>query len=369
MAETLPIIFNEDVEPVLERMAANFESKTGRSLAPGDVERLLMNSFAYECQRLRIEGNEALRQNIVRFSRGFMLDLLAEGVGVSRLAAAGATCTIEFTLVTGHTGVTIPSDIRVQSIDGKVIFKTVEQKIVAIGTNTVEIDAICTTDGAAGNDYIAGKIAIILDPQPFVSTAVNVDTSGGGVDAETDEELRERIYLAPSQFSVAGPTDAYKFFAKSAHPSIVDVAVDSPTPGTVKIYPLCNGGTLPTTAIKNAVTAICSDEKVRPLTDTVIVADPTLIDYDIEVEIELYDTAIQSEVEDAVNAALLEYKEANENKMGRDVIISQLSALATIKDKVYNTVVVEPVADVVVDVDEYAKCGSITVTVTGSNAG
>jgi hypothetical protein len=50
-------------------------------------------------------------------------------------------------------------------------------------------------------------------------------TTANGTDDETDEELRERIRLAPSQFSVAGPTGAYKFFAKSAHPSIVDVSV------------------------------------------------------------------------------------------------------------------------------------------------
>lgn len=365
----LPTIFNEEVQPVISRMKSRFEELTGRSLNAADIEVLLMNTFAYEAQLLRIEGNEAFRQNLVKFGTGNMLDYLAEGVGVTRLAAAGSTCTIEFTLVDGHSGVTIPADIRIQSLDGKVIFKTVEEKVVAIGVTTVEVDAICTTDGDAGNGYEAGKINIILDPQPFVSTAENTDETSGGVDAETDEELRERIYLAPSQFSVAGPRDAYKFFAKSAHPSIVDVAVDSPDPGEVVIYPLCDGGTLPSTTIKNLVAAICSDEKVRPLTDTVTVSDPTVENYDIEIELEIYDTAIEDEVQTEVEEILAVYKEVNENKMGRDVIVNQLIALSTVKDKVYKSNVIEPAADIVVGVNEYAKCGTITVTITGSNGG
>ncbi len=45
---------------------------------------------------------------------------------------------------------------------------------------------------------------------------------------EADENYIQRILLSPESFSTAGPELAYIYFAKSAHPDIVDVAVDVP---------------------------------------------------------------------------------------------------------------------------------------------
>lgn len=366
-----PQFFHEDGQLIIAEMKADMEGLLGRSLSPGDVEVLLINSFAYREKLLRIMANETARQCLVDFSRGDALGYLGALVGVVRLAATGASCILRFTMVEGHTGVVLPKGIRVQSIDGKVVFQTVEEKVVAEGTTTVDIEAICTTAGSVGNGYETGKISIILDPQPFVSTVTNTDTTNGGVDEENDEELRERIKLAPSSFSVAGPRDAYKFFAKSAHPSIVDVAVKdhTPNPGDVSIYPLLKDGGLPSTEILNVVQAICSDEKVRPMNDTVYVEAPTVVNYSINVELVLYAGAINAEVLAQVEAALTAFKNEGLNKLGRDVTRSTIMSKSKIEGKVYDVDVVQPAANVVVAPEEYANCTGITVTITGTNNG
>lgn len=369
MADIIPAVFEEDVPAKLKRMQLRLETALGRALAPADIEMLIANAFIYELQLFCIAGNQAFRQSIVHFSSGSMLEYLGELVGVKRLPASSAECTIQFNLVGGHNAVQIPAGIRVQSIDGNAIFTINNAVDAPIGTDSVTVSALCQTAGVIGNDYAAGKISIMLDPQPFITSAGNTDTTNGGSDAETDDQLKSRINLAPSSFSVAGPKGAYKYFAKSAHPTIVDVAVVTTTPGAITLYPLCADGTAPSTEIKAAVLAICDDEKVRPQNDTVLVDDPIVAGYSIEVQLVTYTGASNSDVIAQVTANLTAFKEERNNVLGMDVIVAQISALSTIKDKVYKPTVVSPSADIVADEKTYPKCTGITVTVIGSNNG
>ena len=43
---------------------------------------------------------------------------------------------------------------------------------------------------------------------------MNIDTSSGGADVESDDSLTRRIWLSPTTYSCAGPRDAYEFWAK-----------------------------------------------------------------------------------------------------------------------------------------------------------
>lgn len=368
MADLTKIQFvHEDANQVIAESKQYYETLLNRQIAPADIEMLLINGLAYREMLLRSGLNEAARQNMVSFSRGAALEYLGELVGVSRLPASGSLCTIQFQLVAGHNGVTIPEGLRVQSMDGQVIFQTVENKLVPAGTNTASLLCACTTSGAIGNSYAINTINIILDPQAFLSTAMNTDTTAGGADEETDDELRERIRLAPASYSVAGPIDAYKFFAKSAHPSIVDVAVTSPMPGQVNIYPLLDGGVLPSEEILDAVQAICNADKIRPLTDTVITGEPVTTDYEIEVELTLLTTAVNQQVINDVTTILNSFRDSRKNRLGLDVVRNKIAALCMLEGKVYDVNVVKPATDIEADPEMYTNCTDITVIVTGTH--
>jgi phage-related baseplate assembly protein len=367
MAELTAIQFvHEDAAQIIAESKAYLETLLSRQIAPADIEMLLIQALAYREQLIRSGLNEAARQNLVSFARSSALEYLGQLVGVNRLPAAGALCTIQFDLIAGHNGVTIPEGLRVQSTDGKIIFQTTQSKVCAIGVTTAQILAIASTPGIVGNGYAINKINIILDPQAFLSTAQNIDVTAGGADQETDDELRERIKLAPASFSVAGPVDAYKFFAKSASPSIVDVAVTSPEPGQVNIYPLLDGGVLPTTEILDAVQAICNGDKIRPLTDTVITDSPTVQNYAIVVDLTLLTTAVSATVQANVVSALNAYRDARKNKLGLDVVKAKLTALCMIEG-VYNAVVTSPSANIVADPEVYTNCAAITVNLVGTH--
>lgn len=366
----LPVFFSTDQDAIINDTVAYYEGLVGKKLAPTQTETLLINAFAYRELMLRIAANEAARQNLLDFAAYPMLDYLGELLNVNRLPAGAAQCTVVFTMVDDNPSLVIPAGVRIQSTDGKVVFKTLADINVAADTATAGVICECTVDGAIGNDYQPGDISVILDPQAFVASAANSDVSNSGSDAESDDPYRERIRLAPAAFSTAGPDEAYIFFAKSADPTIIDVAITSPLPGDVNIYPLVTGGTAPSDEIIAKVLAACNDEKVRPLNDNVSVLAPTAVNYHITVNITTLLDAIDADVVTAVTAALNAYALARQTKLGIDVVISQIigQCMLGLTDQIYEVAVAAPSTDVVIDESEYANCTSIIVNITGSNA-
>ena len=361
-----PVFIDINAQQIIDDTVTAYETATGKVLAPGQAERLLINAFAYREYLLRTAIQSAAEQNLVDFAVYPALDWLGVLVGVSRLSAVASECTIKLNLVDGHSAISIPSGIRIQSIDGQAIFATTETINVPVGVNSIVVNAQSLAEGIVGNGYAIGQVSVILDPQPYLTGATNVDVTNGGSVEETDDALRERIKLAPSSFSNAGSKGAYKYWAKTAHPLIMDVSVASPVPGTVVLYPLLQGGVIPSTEIIDAVYATCNADKVRPLTDTVIVESPEAINYDLNIELTLLTNAVQSDVVNAVDTALQAYADDRKQRMGVDVVISQLIRICNI-DGVYSTKVVSPSADIVVNDGQFANIGTINVTVTGTS--
>lgn len=179
------------------------------------------------------------------------------------------------------------------------------------------------------------------------------------LEGEEDEHLRERVCLAPEKFSVAGAIGAYRYWAMTADPSITDVAVTSPDPGLVHVYPLCSTG-LPTQAILDAVAATCSAETVRPLCDSVRVLPPVEVDYEINALVEPYvgynGELARAQAQAAAEAWAAKYSAA----LGRDIVRSQIIATLSVAG-VYRVTLTEPALDRVLETQEWARCSAVTV--------
>jgi len=369
MTTTPPVFIENDPDAILADLVSIYQQLSGKVLQPAQIERLLLNAYAYRESLLRSQIQNAALQNLVAFASAPALDYLGELVGVVRLPSAPAVCTLEFTLVSGHTGVIIPENTRVASKDGKVFFATVETVSVPVGTDTVSVEAFASPVGVIGNGYALGEITEILDPVPWLLTAANTDATVGGADTETDDQLRERIRLAPAAFSTAGSRGAYQYWAKTASVLIVDVAVIQPTPGTVKILPLMADGTETPTPILNLVASACNDETVRPLTDTVLVESPTISAYDIELEIVIFNGLDADTVLAEVTAQVEAYKANRARRLGQDITIDQIKAAALLADKVYSVDVIQPAADLILGETEVGICGTVTITITDTTDG
>lgn len=375
---TAPKFVDNDVATLVAEIVQQYTDLTGRTVYPAQVERLIMNAMAYRESLVRSAIQSAAEQNLVAFSDAPVLDYLGELVGVKRIAALPATCTLRFTLASNPSGVTVPAGTRVRSVDGRATFTTDDELNINAGVLTGDITASCDTDGEVGNGYTAGQITSILDPLGFIATATNLQTTAGGAETETDDNLRERIRLAPASFSNAGSRGAYQYWAKTANPNIIDVAVlgpnDDPSvqPGEVHIYPLMKDGSVTPTQVLDAVEAACNDEKVRPLTDTVIVTAPTKINYELNIELTLYNDADQASIEAAVEAALVDFTTNKRLRMGQDIVRNQVEKQCMV-DGVYDVAVFNagavPFATIVVDPTDFAFCTQITVQTVGTTAG
>jgi phage-related baseplate assembly protein len=369
---TEPNFIDRDVNTIIDEMIAWYETETNKKLQPGSPERLLINMFAYREAQIRSQIQSASVQMLVSFSKAPILDFLAELVGVTRLSAAPAICTIQLNFVATHSAITIPAGMRIQTQDGKVIFELTESVDVDANQVTATAEAVCQTSGVIGNGYPIGQVSVILDPQPFLQSASNTNVTAAGSDIETDEQLRGRIKLATSTFSVAGPSGAYIYWAKSASASIIDVAVVNPVPGTVNVYPLIAGATATPVEILNAVQDILNDEKIRPLSDTVVVISPTAQNYTLTVELTLFPDAVVDDTRAKVQAVLERFTQTTQKKLGKNITKAKLTALCMQGDEIDTINEVYSVAfpgfsDVMVSPTQYGLCTDINISIVGTN--
>ena len=359
---TQPIYVEVNPNGIIADLVAAYEAETGNTLQPAQVERLLINMFAYRETLLRSQIQAAAIQNLVSFSTAPILDYLGENFGLVRLAAANAIVTVQFTT---NAPATIPSGTRVASVDGLAVFQTLSDIIVSGTTASGQCQSV--TSGQNFNGYAIGTITNVLDPQAYIVSATNTDVSAGGSNLETDEQLRNRIRLAPDSYGSAGSRNAYKFWTYSANPLIIDVGVIRPVAGTVEVFPLLEDGSVTPQLILDQVYAILNADEVRPLTDTVIVTAPTQVTYTIDVDVTIYETADATDVQSDIEVALDAYVLQQRQTMGRDIMQDQVIAVCMVEG-VYD-INLGSFSDLIIATNEYGFCTSITVTVIGTNEG
>ncbi len=342
-----------DPNLILADMISAFEAAAGRTLRPAQVERLLINLYAYRESLVRNAIQYAGEQNLLAYANFPMIDYLGQLLGVTRLGAQGATTTIQFTLANAlSVACVIPQNTQIGTSDGQSIFATDEALTIPAGALTGSVTATCATPGPGGNGYLPGQIDVQLNPSALVASAVNTTASADGASPETDAHLRARIQAAPNQFSVAGPAAAYRYFALGADPSIIDAQAVSPAPGQVNVYVLTgpiqqqpagapNPAGLANASLIAKVQAAISADDVRPLTDTVAALAVTEIDYQISGTITLYADADPASTMAAVNAAAQSYAIALAGRIQRDIVPSQIvEALSA--PGVYEVTLTEP---------------------------
>lgn len=368
MSTNIPIFVERDPEIVMAESKAKLAELLGREIQPAQVEQLMLNFVVYRELLLLNRFNAGMAQMLYQFSTAPILDYIAGLVALERLPAARAGCTIRFTLVEGHGPVLIPEGTRVSNSDGTAVFRTADDIVIYTDTKTADISVLADVPGKEANGYASGMINVILDPLAFVSAVANIDTTGGGSAVETDEQLRERIKLAPSQYSSAGSRSSYLFYAKSANALIIDVSVSSPVPGTVLIVPLTEAEDTPQQVIEDVYNA-CSPENRRPLTDTVIAAAPVRKDYAIAVNVVLYEGADAKVQQTAIIRILEAFATQKRAKLGLDITRSDITAKSKIPNVVYDVEVVEPTENLIITDGEYPNCTAITVNITGFNRG
>lgn len=305
-----------------KRIIGAYEKITGRVLANGDPVRLFLLSLAAENTQLRQDFNLAARQNLLSYAQGEYLDALGNMVDTPRVQAQKAVVVLRYTL-SHYLDDTYVIPAGTKASDGAHIFETLNTVEIGPGILYIDVIAEATEVGAEYNDIEIGEINTMVDPMPDMDSVENIQKPSGGADTEEDDVYADRIRLAPTSFSVAGPHDSYEYFAKSFSSAIIDVSIYglNEHPGNVYVRPLLTGGTIPTDAFLSELYEFLSDENIRPLTDCVLVSAPEAVNYEINIKWYLDSSNINriTQITSAVAKAVEEYRLWQQSSIGRDI--------------------------------------------------
>ena len=312
---------------------------------------IFLKSIAYVLSCYSTLINDKLKQNFIDYASGEYLDSLGKLTGTNRLQATASLCTAKFSRVAGTSNtVLIPKGTRITA-DSVIYFATTENAEIPAEAESVDVIVQAVVAGSAANGCKAGSITQIVDNIAYLKSVENITESKGGTDIESDESYRQRIFLAPETFSVAGPKLAYVYHTKSVSSDIIDVAVVSDTPGVVKIYPLLTGGELPSKELLQSVNNKLSASDVRPLTDKVEVLEPVKKEYNIDLDYYLYeerDAIPDEQVQKVVTDFILWQKSVLGRDINPDKLIADLQTLGVkrvvIREPVFTNVESEELA-------------------------
>ncbi|HDZ2273396.1 TPA: baseplate assembly protein [Klebsiella pneumoniae] len=222
--------------------------------------------------------------------------------------------------------------------------------------------AACMLSHATGDDL--DNIAANLDTERLVITAA---TDTADAVTEGDEALRLRAQAAFEGMSVAGPSAAYEYFARSASGQVSDARATSPSPAEVVVAVLSTEGDgTASAALLAAVAAAVNDEEVRPLGDRVTVQSAEIVEYDIDATLYLYPGPESEPIINAAMASLKAFLADNDKKIGRDIVRSAISAALHVQG-VQRVVINMPAADLQIDNTQAARNTGYTVDNGGTD--
>lgn len=175
---------------------------------------------------------------------------------VGRLPASPAAGTA---LATGAAGAQILANTALRGPNAR---DYTVQSAVTLGSGPTPIAVRCTDAGTGGN-LGAGASLMMIDPTPGVASTLAIAAPGltGGAEEESTEDWRARVtdewQVAVTRGARSGKPEDYRFWARSAHPSITTALVQPHVLGigTVLVRPICNTlpNRLPTQAVLDAV--------------------------------------------------------------------------------------------------------------------
>lgn len=329
----ISFISNYTVKKLEEDMILWYKQKrkelTGEDVVLGEADdrKIILQTGAYFLFQGYMFSDDAGKMGLLKYSRGEFLENLGALKHIYRKSATGATATIRFAVKEARTTTTIiPKGTKVTAGDG-VYFVTNDYAEILAGDTFVDVGATCELKGSAGNKYDIGDLTMLVDPIPFLDSVTNITKAENGADIESDESLRDRIYIAPASYSTAGTKDSYEYHVREFNPNVSDISIVSLEPCVVTVRYLLENGEVPGEESINELHEYLEQSSIKPLTDKVEVTAPELVPYNLDVKYYINKSdlnkaeSIQLEVAAAINDYILWQK----LKMGRDINPDELT--------------------------------------------
>ena len=307
-----PFLEGQSADEIHRRMLERLPEDLDRSEGgfPWDFTRPTADEVA---EYVSYALTNAIRGIFARFCDPFLLDYHADRNGMKRRAAEPARAVVK---LSGKEGTEIPAGFAVSTEAAydrpSVTFLTDEA--VTLGTQPVSVTVTAAEPGAEGN-VGAGAISIVDTPVKGLASITNPSAAFGGIDEESDEDLRARIveYEQTQGVSFVGSYADYKRWALEVQ-GVGSVQVQGGEDGdcTVKLILTGSDGAPASEELCQAV----HDHIMRPddpsqrlagVCDLLTVTPPATLTVSVAATVELDGTALLEDIQAELRLRLEQY--------------------------------------------------------------
>lgn len=255
----------------------------------------------------------------------------------------------------------VAAALELESEPLNVIAQVVAYREIMLRQRINDAAAACMLSHATASDL--DNLAGNLNTERLIITPATPDTDAV---MESDTALRLRAQASFEGLSVAGPTGAYEYFAKSASGKVADAKAISPSPAVVVVSVLSTEGDGTASAeLLATVDKVLSAEDRRPVADRLTVQTAEIVSYRIRAQLYLYPGPESEPVQTAAQAALEDWL-SQPDRIGRDVACSAIMAALHVQG-VQRVVLLEPASDIVIDDTQAARCTDFTIEIGGTD--
>ena len=179
---------------------------------------------------------------------------------------------------------------------------------------------------------------------------------------ESDSDFLLRIQQSFEGLSVAGPTAAYEWHARSADGRIADASAISPSPASVTITVLTRKGNGEASAdLLAAVDEALNAEDVRPVADRVTVQSAVITDYAVRAMLYLYDDVAAAPCLTEAGNKLTAFI-AEQRKLGRSIRRQAYASVLRVAGVEY-VELIEPTTDFILDKTQAGNCTGTSIEI------
>lgn len=351
------------IDEIYGQMVEAFQKETGVTLDGDGDMAVRLYAVAAQIYALYVQADWVNRQCFPQTAQGEYLDKHAQLRGLERRAAVAAEGILRFeTDQAPSTDLTIPAG-TVCMTAGLVRFETTQEAVLQAGETMVETTAAAVEPGASGN-VAAGTIRAMAVAPVGVSRCTNPEGFSGGLDEESDEELRERV-LETFQRMPNGANAAFYEQSAMSFPQVAAAAVVSRPRGVGSVdVVVSTAAGVPDSELLEELQAYF--EERREIAVDVLVRAPEVQDVDVTIQIQTAANRDGETVRQAVEQAVRSWFDGRQ--LGQSILRARLGQLIFDVDGVENYVLTAPAADVTVESDVLPMLKTLSVTRAGGDA-
>lgn len=347
--------FDDMVEDTCQRI---IDSDIGiTNVSVGSVTRTLIEAIMAEVDIMQFTIYQAYIAKTVDEAEGEDLDDVVSILGVIRRSASYCTGTVTFSVTEeSDIDIEIPSGSIVSTaltINGEIYeFEVIEDSILSAGDMSVDVNVRCT---AAGRIFIPAKSITVINDSIFgIAEVINNSDISGGINDETDDELRDRAKDALTKLG-RGTVESIKAAVKDIG-GVIDCNVYDMRSGvgTVDVFVITE--TMPTPQeLIDEISNVIKDTKAAGIRAYLKFPDIEYVDIDCNIK-------TSSDVNYYSIYELL-FNYINNMTIGVSLIINQLDKLVlnTIDDNVADITFNTPNGNVMIGADNVIRVNSIKI--------